>query len=235
MTELIIYKRPESKLFLNYSPFCAKTEIFLKLNKIEHTIQEFKGNPNKFSKAKLPVLNMDNKMIQDSYFIEHYLTRTKKLPINDHLSSLEKAHGYTLTKMMEEYLYWAILSERWLEDKNWIELRDSYFTDIPNLIRPLITGMIRKNVKQSAHGHGMARHTPEEMHHLGTQSLETLSQILGKNDFILGNKVSSYDSTVYAFLSNLLYCSFSPRLQKESQKFDNFKPYCERMLELTNS
>ena len=66
MIELIVYAKGDNPQLISNSPFCSKTEIFLKLAKIDFKITEFNDNPSKFPKAKLPVIKHDNKIIGDS-------------------------------------------------------------------------------------------------------------------------------------------------------------------------
>lgn len=229
MVELIVYPKPSNIKLINNSPFCAKTEIFLKIAKIEHKLVEFSGDPAKFAKKKLPVLNDEGRQIFDSYFIEQYLNQKFSVKLNNHLSAFEKAQGFAFTKMLEEFLYWSILHERWFVDSNWVKLRDTYFAGIPKLIRKPIAGMIRKKSKQNAIGHGMSRHSDEEIYLLGFACIKALSDFIAEKKYLLGDKISSYDSTIYAFVASMFHSELGPELKKEALKYRNLVDYDQRL------
>lgn len=232
MLELIVYPKPKNGSTINYSPFCAKSETFMSLVGVEHQVVEFVGNPKDFPNAKLPVLKHDGKVIADSFFIQKYIENELGKNMDTHLSSSEHAQGFAFSKMMEEYLYWPLLIERWLVDENWEKLKVVYFSAIPAMIRPLATAMIRKGVKKSAMGHGMGRHSFEDVYLLGVHGIKAVADFLGDKKFLFGDKVSSYDATAYGFLYNIISCDLNPKLQSEIKQHSNILAYCDRVAEL---
>ncbi len=230
MIELYVFQKPNNPLLLNLSSFCAKSEAFLKFAKIEHKIVEYSGDPGKFSKSKLPIIKDNEQTIEDSSFIEEYLIEKYKLNLNDHLSESDKAIGFSFSKLMEEYLYWSILSERWFVDENWFKLRELFFGTAPKLIRPLISNMVKKNIKKSARGHGMGRHSQEEIHKLGKKCIKSVSDFLANKKFLLGEQISTYDISCYAVISNVLHCELNPKLQRYAQEnHSNLNQYITRV------
>lgn len=229
MYELVVYPRPKDTRLINNSPFCSKSEIFLKLNNLEYKVVDFLGNPGKFSKGKLPVLMDGNNEIADSSFIQKYLEEKHSLKLDEHLSNLDWSNGYAYSRLVEEFLYWAILHERWFIDENWIKMREEYFSHIPGVIRGPISTLIRKGTKKSAIGHGMSRHSDEDIFYHGFNTLRSIAIFLGDKDYFLGEKVSSFDSTIYAFTASALYSPYGPRMRAEAQKYQNLVDYCERM------
>ncbi len=232
MLELIVYPREDGNPIINNSPFCSKSEIFLKMNNLEHRVTQFKDNPSQFPKGKLPVLKDKNILVSDSYFIQKYLTKKYNLEIDAHLTDRQMAEGFAFTKMLEDFFYWSVLHERWFVDKNWIKLKSMYFSNIPRFVRGPITSMIRKNLKKSATGHGMSRHTNEEIHELGAESIKSLAHFIESKKFLLGEKISSYDSVSYAFVSSILHSELGPSLKLEAEKYRVLKDYDQRMYQL---
>ena len=231
MIELIVYPKSGKEELINPSPFCSKTEIFLKLAKIDYTVTEFNGNPGQFPNGKLPVIKHDGKVIADSSFIQTCLEDKFQVNLDKKLSDQEKAQGFAFVKMIEEYFYWSILHERWLIDQNWQKLKIDFFSHIPGLIRGLITSMIRKGVKKSALGHGMARHSDDEVLEIGRQCIRAIANFLNEKNFLLGETISSYDTSVYAFVSSILHSELGPELRQEAQQHQNLINYDQRMFE----
>ncbi len=233
MIELIVYPKPEDKRLINNSPFCSKTEIFLKLAKLEYKVTSFQGDPGKFAKGKLPAVKIKGKLVEDSSFIQKYLEKEFSLSMDAWLSDSEKAQGFAFVKMLENYLYWSILHERWLVDENWEKLRDGYFGAIPKFIRGFVTGKIRKKVRAAAVGHGMSRHSDSDIFDLGCECVKAVSDFLGSKDFILGDKVSSYDSSVYGFMACLIHSPYGNVIKDYTVKnHSNILDYDKRMFNL---
>ncbi|MFK7866779.1 MAG: glutathione S-transferase family protein [Alphaproteobacteria bacterium] len=232
MLELIVYPKSKEAGVLSFSPFCAKSEALLRFAKIDFKCTEFTGNPAKFSNSKLPVLRDGSREIHDSALIEAYLVDKFSLKLDDHLSETEKAQGFAFSRMQDEYLYWAVLCERWLEDENFAKLRDRYFAAIPSLIRPIMTGMIRSSMKKSTIGHGMGRHDPETRFQFGKAAIDALAQQLGDKPFLFGDQISSYDLTAHSFISNCLYIDLAPKLQAHAKSIKSLEPYAQRVFEL---
>jgi len=230
MIKLFVFQKPKLDEVLNYSAFCAKTEAFLRFNKIEHEVIYFQGNPAKFKNSKLPVIQDGDKYICDSYFIEEYLSQKFDIKIDEHLSGIDKANGFAYSKMCEEFLYWSLLCERWFIDENWQKLKAKFFGEVPALLRGFVTNMIRKNIKKSTVGHGMGRHSDQEIHNFGVKCIEAVSMFLGDKTFFLGDQISSYDFIIHSYVSNALFIGLNPKLQKEANKYSNLLSYSDRVL-----
>jgi glutathione S-transferase len=231
--ELVVFTPAESDRLMNYSLFCVKAEALLRLAKIPYRRTEFSGNPASLPKGKLPMIRHGGKDIPDSYFIGEYLKSLPGYSLDQGLSDQQHADAFAYVKMGEEFLYWAVLSERWLEDANWANTRNIYFGNIPALIRGPVTSLIRKGAVKSARAHGMGRHSPEERFQLGERCLKALSARLSSHPFISGDKPSGYDAAIYGFLVNILDCpQINPRLNAAARKLPALVEYCDRLYAL---
>ncbi len=235
MIELIVYPPSTNKRLINNSAFASKVDVFLRLNEIDYRTTTFNANPSKFKKGKLPVIHHNGNSICDSSDIIIYLSKEYNIDMDSHLSEKDKAIGFSLTKMLEEYFYWSVLHERWFIDKNWDKLVTIFFSNIPKLLRGFIANMVRKNTRKSAIGHGMARHTDEEVLNRGKECLKHLSSALGDHSFILGEDVTSFDCCVFSFVSNVIHSDLNPELRTEIHKYKNLLSYDERFYQLLDS
>ena len=212
------------------SPFCVKVETFLRMAEIPYEPVTI-NDPRKGPKDKLPYIEDGKEVIADSFLIIEYLMQ-KYCPDRDRtLSAAQTALGYHISKMLEEHYYWVIVYSRWIEESSWPTIRDEFFGSIPRPIRPVISGLIRKKIKRNLFGQGMGRHTQEEIYQMGRCDLQTLSDSLGENDFILGSQPSRFDCSVYAFVSNTLQCSLDSPMQAFALKTPNLVAYNQRMKE----
>lgn len=232
MLELIIYPKSNDPRLVSFSPFCAKSEVFLKLCQVEFTIKEFNDNPAKFPNGKLPVIQHNGTIIADSSCIQTYVEKTFNVDLDSHLGKEQAAVGYMVSKVCEDHLYWCILHERWFIDKNWETLKNQYFGHIPSIMRGFLTGMIRKAQKKSALGHGMSRHSGEQVLAFGREAIGRIADLLGDKPFIGGDKVSSFDASLYGSISSMIHCDLGPELQSETKSHKNLVAYDERMFQL---
>lgn len=230
--QLLVYVKPDHPRFLNMSPFCAKSEYLFKLAGISVEIEIFKGNPKSLPKEKLPVLRVGSEVIADSWFIQDYVKKHLASGLDSNLTPVQLADSWNLTRMTEEFLYWAIVRERWLVDENWKGLVRAYFGSIPALIRGPVTALIRSGVKKAVWAQGLGRHSHSELISLSRHCLESLSFSLGDKPFFMGETPSTVDTTMAAFVSNLIHCNLNPELTGMIGKFSNLVDYDERIHQL---
>ncbi|MGR9105659.1 MAG: glutathione S-transferase family protein [Gammaproteobacteria bacterium] len=212
------------------SPFCVKVETFLRMVAAEYRTVSL-SNPRKGPKGKLPFITDDAQTIADSTFILKYLNETYRYPIDANLKPEQHAVGLALTRMLEEHLYWVIVYERWFDPVNWARVRSLFFGAMPPVVRSIVPLIARASVKRALYGQGLGRHQAEEIQTLALDDIRAVSDLLGSKTFILGETYTSYDASVFAFLSSILYCTLDTPSKKILLDFDNLKQYCDRIRE----
>lgn len=225
---ITLYKFHPAFALPDPSPFCVKVETFLRMVGAQYE-SVCLSDPSKGPKGKLPFIKDGDTTIPDSTFIFKYLLDRYQYPIDDHLSPQQHAMGVALSKMLEEHLYWVIVRDRWIDPVNWNKISKQFFGGMPPVIRSVVPLIARASVKRSLHGQGLGRHSVEELQRLAKDDIQTVSDILGSNEFILGDKSSSYDASVYAFISSILFCTLDTPSKQTVLGFDNLVRYCERI------
>jgi glutathione S-transferase len=210
------------------SPFCMKVETFLKMAQMDYENVEI-NDPRKGPKGKLPFIQDGTTVIGDSSLIIDYLTDKYKPDIDKLLSAQQAAVGYCITKMLEEHFYWIVVYSRWIDDRSWPGVRDMLFASVPQPLRSVIAGFFRHRVKRTLYGQGIGRHTSEEIYAMGRRDLQAVSDILDENDFILGERPSSFDCSVHAFVAGAIQCSFDTPLKTSGRALPNLVEYNDRM------
>jgi len=214
----------------NYSPFCVKAEVLLKMSGLPYEVETL-DDPRKTPKGKLPVLRDGDKVIADSEFIQRYLVSEKGVNFDSHLSEREKAQAHAFGKMIDERTYWALVYDRWVNDKNWPTTRDFWFGDIPFPIKQLVGSMVRKSVSKASKGHGIGKHSHEEIYALAKSDFEAISNQLGDNDFLFGDKPSTADAIAFGFLVNMVRGELTNQVHELMDEFPNLTAYVERGME----
>ncbi|MBZ0215108.1 MAG: glutathione S-transferase family protein, partial [Fimbriimonadaceae bacterium] len=221
---IILYKYAPAFGIPSASPFCVKAEILLKMAKANYDIAIL-ADPRKAPRGKLPYIKDGDAIIADSTHICRHLEANYTAEFTTCLSDRERATGHAFATMIEERLYWAILHSRWMDETNWPRVRQELFAPLPAIMRPLIARMTRKGVRADLHSHGLGRHTETEIYRLAATDLETIAVQLDYNDYFMGDHVTSFDASVYPFLSAILLASLESPLKDIAERHEAFRPY----------
>ena len=212
----------------NLSPFCLKLETYLRMVELPYEVAEA-ADVRKAPKRKLPYIKDGDRTIADSHFIIDYLKQTYGDPLDKDLSLPEQGISLAFHRLMEENLYWVSVYSRWAEDENWKVIRKIYFSELPPVLRSILPELIRRDTLKKMDGHGMGRHSREEIYEIGKRDIKALSDFLSGKPFLLGDRPTSLDATGYGFLANLFRVELPSVLADYAKRFDNLSGYCDRM------
>ena len=218
---------------LNVSPFCKKVEVYCQLAGIPYEVKT--ALPVKGPRGKLPFIIDGGQTIPDSGQIIAYLKAKHGDPLDENLTPRQKAVGHLLRQTCEESLYFALVVSRWLDETAWPKVREAFFAQLPPGVRTFLPPLVRNGIKKALHGQGYGRYPREELYRLAGQDLSAISQMLESGGFAVGDAVSSYDATVYAFLFNILRVPLDTPLQRAAFKFDPLGHYLERVEQILGS
>jgi glutathione S-transferase len=158
------------------SPFVLKAEVLLKMSGLAYRTDDtgFRKAP----KGKLPYIDDDGERIADSTFIRWHLEQKHQIEFDRGLTSEQRAIAWAFEKMAEDHLYWAFLDVRWNDDANFAKGPARFFRQVPAPLRPLVMAMIRRQIRNRLHAHGMGRHSKAEIVALGTRSIDAIADFL---------------------------------------------------------
>jgi glutathione S-transferase len=210
------------------SPFVTKAEILLKMAGVPYRKDTtgFKKAP----KGKLPYIEDGGMLVADSTFIRLYLQRRYDVDFDAGLSPAERGIAWAFEKMCEDHLYWAVLHARWMIDANFDTGPRHFFDGAPALIRPLIVTMVRRQVRRSLWGHGMGRHSDEEIAQLAVRDLTAIADFLGDKPYLMGVRPCGADAAVFAFVAGCLPALFKTPIRIAAELQPNLVAYRDRML-----
>lgn len=215
----------------NLSSFCMKGEILLKMANLEYQ-SDILDDPRKAPKGKLPFLVDKGVEIADTSFIRGHLEQEYGIDFDPGLSDIEKAVSHAMARMVEERLYWVMLYSRWMDDKNWLLIKDFWFGGMPVIVRSLVPMVALKQVKTALHGHGLGRHSAEDIYKFGAEDLAALSQQLGEKSYMFGDTPTSLDAVAYPVILNCLIEKLPGPLLDTAKSHENFPAYVERCQKL---
>jgi Glutathione S-transferase N-terminal domain len=147
----------------NASPFCMKLETYLRMANLPHQVV-YEDKMDKAPKGKMPYIVDQGKKLGDSNLIIEYLNETYGDRTDSHLSPSDRGISLAMRRMIDENLYWCLVYSRWIDEPNWKITRSAYFDNLPPVLKQLLPNVLRKNVRKSLEGHGMGKHTAEEVY-----------------------------------------------------------------------
>ncbi len=212
----------------NASPFCMKVETYLRMAGLVYECPRG-GDLRKSPKGKMPYIEDEGAVVADSSFIIDYLKRKYGDPLDSHLDAAGRATALAVQRLFEENTYWAVLYFRWFEEAGWALTRAAFFDRMKPPLRWIVPMVARRLVRKELYGHGMGRHTREEIVAIGMKDLTAAADFLGDKPYFMGAQPSSLDATAYAFLANLLWAPLETPLKSHAQKYPQLEAYCRRM------
>ena len=186
--------------------------------------------PPRAPKGQLPFIEDNGKRIADSQFIIEYLRHTYGDRVDAHLSPEERAVSNALQRLTENHLCWAFVFARFgKRDANWAENKRAVFGRLPPVVRDLVAAFARRQMLKEMRGHGMGRHTEEEIYLLGRQDLDALSAYLGAKRWFMGQRPTTLDASAFGLLANILWVPIESPLKAHLISLKNLAAFCERV------
>ncbi len=211
----------------NLSPFCLKLETWLKMASIDYVVN-YVDDPRTAPLGKLPYIKEGDFQMADSSCIIDYLSEHQNISLDSHLSNEELAIAHCCQVMVEERLYWAVVYHRWL-GVGWPDLRAEVFSVLPPIVRHIVPVIVQNKLRRDMFGHGLGRHTVEQINKFADDDIRALSGLLGDKPYLMGDKISSVDATVFAILCELLHSSLPSPLKSITEQYSNLVAYHLRM------
>lgn len=215
----------------NLSHFCCKIETYLRMADIEYEV--ITTLPLFAPKGKLPYVEDGENKVADSSFIVDYLKRTRGDPLDQHLSAGQRAEMLAMQRLFEEHLFWVTMFSRWgdYSVQNWHANKKAIFSVMPPLIRDVAAAYYRHRIKKQIHGHGMGRHSADEIFLLGIKDLDAVSDYLADKPWFMGEKPTSLDACAFGFLIDTLGCPIESPVKAHALSKPNLVQFCQRVME----
>jgi glutathione S-transferase len=220
-----LYQFPAAFGLPNVSSFCLKLETYLRMAEIPFT-SVYGIDMARAPKGKMPYIKDRDLVLGDSNFIIEHLKKTYGDRLDLKLTVTEQAISLALRRLIEENLYWVVIRDRWLEPENWELVKSAFFSELPPIVKSIVPNIARKNIQKQLHGHGMGKHSPDEIHAIGLADLGALSDFLGDKQFFFGGEPTSLDASAYGMLANILWSPFQSPLQDRARNLDNIVAFC---------
>jgi glutathione S-transferase len=161
------------------------------------------GNPRNAPKGKLPYLLDEGETVADSELMAIYLDEYTGGRVYGGMSDEQRAQGVALSRLAEDHLYWLMVASRWLDDEWWPNVVQGFFGNLPGIIRPVISGVARRQVRQTYDLHGLGRHSLEEQYGFARRDLQALEVAVPAEGFLAGSSPAIFDFTVAGMMAGI--------------------------------
>jgi len=212
------------------SPFVVKLETFLRMAKIRYET-DF-GLKNAYGpKGRFPWISLNGQHLADSELIIQFLTKKFEVKLGSTYTPKELALGGAVRIMMDDHFFWGLVLNRFAFS-SFSELRTVMRGAIPSWIGWIFKQYASRAFINRSKGHGMGLHNRQEIEQFTLKDLRNLSEILGKNKFVLGEEPSEVDCTVFGHLAQAMWgLPNSPYENAMKNELHNLREYCIRMKE----
>lgn len=213
------------------SPFVIKIDLALRISQLPYQRISGTGNLRLAPKSKLPFIDDGGAIIADSAFILDHLKTRYQFDLDDHLSTDDKAVSYLVGKSLEENLYWTVVYTRWIRDDTWPKIKQQFFAGLPFPLNHLIAQVARRSTRKQIEGHGIGKHSDQEITVIAHKSWSALSEILGDKPYYFGDEISSLDVISFAMLAGFSISSLKTELGEQLYQYPNLISHCQRIAE----
>lgn len=185
------------------SPFCTKIMCLLTMSGVAWERKDI-SNPGSAPYNRLPVLELPNSnKVPDSHLIEDFLVIEEGADFYPGLSPRDRALARTMMTMAEGNLYRGLVFDRWRDQRNWTETKDTLFSEIPFPLRSLVAGLVRRKVVRSLELQGFSRMKESHRMQILDKDIRVINDLAGNHEFLFGDEPCAADAAVISVLSPL--------------------------------
>lgn len=185
------------------SPFCAKTEAYLRLAGLDYTTRD--ADPRRAPLGKAPYIaapGIDG-LLADSQAIIEWCKATHGDVLDADLTDAQHAHGHAVRILVENRTYFLLLHTRWVTPEGWRDQHQVLRHMVPPIAKSFLPTVLRRGVRRQLHEQGVGRHSQAERDAMAVADVTALAHLL-RDDFVVGPSVTSYDCALYGQLAGAL-------------------------------
>jgi hypothetical protein len=211
------------------SPYVLKSDIHLQMFNIpfERQIADLES----VSKHKAPYVWDDGVLVEDSTFVRWHFEKKLGIDLDQELNAGQRAHAWTLERMLEHRLSSIMACERWLIDENFDRGPRLFFQRAPEAMRESIIKQAREDLATMMHRAGFTRFSRDERMELVRADLAAAAAILGENSYFFGEHPTAVDGACYGVIACCATPFFDSPLTGIVSQHANLSAYLVRMKE----
>ena len=216
------------------SPACMELETWLRMAKLPYnTVIVTADNFELAPKGKVPFIGYQGKAIGDATLIIEMLKDKEGIDLDASLTPIERAISLAFRRTLKENTYWGVIHIRYGMEENWQHYREvianALFPGTPTEASAPFAEEFRKTIFSQMHGHGMGRHSSEEIIQIICADFQALSDFLADKPFFMGEQPTTLDATAYAYVGNFIKPPYGSPIVDYVLQRSNLCQHYERM------
>ncbi|HEY2531570.1 MAG TPA: Tom37 metaxin N-terminal-like domain-containing protein [Xanthobacteraceae bacterium] len=212
----------------NISPFCCKLETWLRITKIPYEVVDV-PNPRKGPKGKVPFIEDAGQRLGDSSAIIDYLKDTRQVDPDVHLDDSQSSTSLLVQRTLEEHFAFITLYTHFIRDDGWRETR-AFFDAMPAPVRPLVTFLLRKQMRKALWLQGISRHSDKEIMNAAMSDWMAVLAAMSDGPYFHGDRPSSIDATLLGALATTVLTPIQSPIRDFLRSQSKCVTYAERMM-----
>jgi glutathione S-transferase len=221
-----LYQFPRMFDIPNLSPFCCKLETWLRITQIPYTVVE--TNPRKGPKGKLPFIEDAGALIGDSSLIVDHLKRTRGVDPDARLADSQRPIALLVQRALEEHYAFIILYTHFIRPDGWRHTRAT-FDFAPAYIRPLVSRLVRGNMRKLLWTQGVSRHSDEDIIEAALQDWSAVLALMSSGPYFFGDEPSGLDAVLFGALATTVLTPIESPIKDFLRSDSAVVAYAERM------
>jgi len=228
-----LFQFPRLKALPNLSPFCVKLEAWLRFSDIKYKNVENLSVMHRSAEGTLPYVELNGVQYNDSAFVIRDLPEKLGIQsLDEGLSNQDKAISLAFERLVENSLFLGSAKFRCEHMDEILAMWPSKFGFVQPLFNLFVKKMMSSKINEKLMVTGLGKHKDDEILGIVSNDLQALSVQLGDKQFLMGDKPTKVDASVFAAVSLILYMPFeTPVSQLVKEKFTNLQSYAERIKE----
>ncbi|WP_375514035.1 glutathione S-transferase family protein [uncultured Nostoc sp.] len=216
------------------SPACMELETWLRMAKLPYnTVLITADNFELAPKGKVPFIDYQGKLVGDAALIIEMLKQKEAINLDAGLTPVERSISLAFRRTIKENTFWGIPYIRYNIEKNWQHFRavlaQALFPETPIESSEPFAEEFRKTVLSQMHGHGIGRHSSEQIIQIICADFQALSDFLADKLFFIGEQPTTLDATVYGYIGNFIKPPYSSPIVDYALQRANLCDHYERM------
>jgi glutathione S-transferase len=183
----------------NLSPFCCKLETWLRIAGVPYEVVDT-PDPRKGPKGKLPFIEDAGVRIADTSLIIDHLVRTRGVDPDARLDASQRAIALLVQRTLEEHYAFTLAYTHLVWDEGLQHTR-ARFDSVPAIVRPLVGGLVRRQIKKILWSQGLLRHAHEDIIESALRDWRAVLTVMSEGPFFFGNEPTGLDAIVFGALA----------------------------------
>ncbi|TAD79780.1 MAG: glutathione S-transferase family protein [Oscillatoriales cyanobacterium] len=231
---IILHTAPGRWGLASVSPACMELETWLRIAQLPYKTQQ--ATVETFAQApygKIPFIDYQGQRWGDTGLIIEMLRDREGIDLDAGLSPIERAISLAFKRLVKEHLYWGGIAIRYLTEENWQQYQDLVVgllpAHTPSEEATVFANAFRQTIRSQMVQQGLGRLTDEARYQMVSADLQALSDFLGDKPFLMGDRPTTLDATVYGHVGNFIQPPYQHPIVTFARQQTNLCAHYERM------